>query len=270
MARPRRRRKMFWFPNLGTVGPDGNADDDDYALFLQLTIDTGQTASSTFVTDLTFDRPIEEDEGSDTLRLSSVVGGEYILRRIVGNCMVSKSVSIGAGAAESGIILVTAGFFVARAEDSSNEDITNRQPIGAETTAELRENYSPASVSTVREPWIWRKRWVLGNNPSAGTSGFVTASRPGFLASAPGTNVQYPSKHTDASIDAKTIRRVGNDNRLWFSISARMLNAGSWLGEGASPFVPAAGTANVGSNVQVILDYRLLGHLTRTRSTGTF
>lgn len=268
--RRRRRRKVFWFPNLGTVGPAGAEDDDDYGLYIQQTFDTGGVASSVFVTDLTFDRPIEEDEGSDTLRLSSVVGGEYILRRIVGNCFVGKTSGVGATAdAEKAIVMVTAGFFVARAEDSTQEDISARQPIGAETLAELRENYSPASVSTIREPWIWRKRWILGNANPAGTANFVNGTRDGFL-SAPPNNMGYPSKHTDQSIDCKTIRRVGNDNRLWFVLTSRILNAGSWLGEGASPFQPAVGTAQAGGFVHCHLDYRLLGHLTRTRSTGTF
>lgn len=266
-TRRRRRRKVFWFPNLGTVGPEGNADDDDYGLFIQLTLDTNQSASAVFITDLTFDRPIEEDEGSDTLRLSSVVGGEYILRRIVGNCFAGRVSNSGTTAAElSPAVLLTAGFFVARSEDSTNEDITNRAPIGAETLAELRENYSPGSVSTVREPWIWRKRWILGNELQS-SSQFVPGTMGSFMR-APPTNVLYPSKHTDHSIDAKTIRRVASDNRLWFVAAARFLASGTWLGEGASPFTPSINV--IGTNVQIHLDYRLLGNLTRTRSTGTF
>jgi len=265
--RRRRRRKVFWFPNLGTVGPTEDADDDDYGLWIQQDLATGQQTTSTFVTDLTFDRPIEEDTGSDTLRLSSVVGGEYILRRIVGNCFVSRTAATTSAQTANGPpVLVTAGFFVARAEDSTQEDVTGRRPIGAETTAELRENYSPASVSTLREPWIWRKRWILGNL-LPGTANFVSQTLGAFMT-APSTNVLYPSKHTDASIDARTIRRVGNDDRLWFVVSARKISTGDWIDVGTSPFNPSIEQGPVVVNTH--LDYRLLGSLVRPRGKGTF
>lgn len=268
--RRRRRRKVFWFPNLGTVGPAAEPDDDDYGLWIQLQLDSAQSTSSIFITDLTFDRPIEEDEQSAQLRLSSVVGGEYLLRRIVGNCFVSREVrTAGAEPGFSPPIVATAGFFVARSEDSSNEDIGNAAPIGAESTTERRENYSPGSVSTVREPWIWRKRWILGNY-LPGTSNFLITSDRSGLMSYPPNNALYPSSRSDQTIDAKTIRRVSNDDRLWFIIAARALNTGEWIGEGASPFAPATGTPQEIVRIKCHLDYRLLGHMTRVRGKGTF
>lgn len=270
--RRRRKRRVFWFPNAGTNGPGADVDDDDYGLFIQINLDQAQVTSSTFVTDLTFDRPLEEDADITKDRLQTVVGGEYMLRRIVGNCFVSRGQSTGnATAGERPPVLVTAGFFVARSEDSTSEAAGQAQPIGAETVAELRENYSPGSLSTIREPWIWRKRWILGNhgNAMANAGNVVHNSTILGLDEYPATSAGYPSKHTDASIDCRTIRRVSNDNRLWFVVVARPLNNIVWVGAETSPFDTSGASAGQVS-IAVHLDYRLLGHMTRTRSTGTF
>lgn len=266
----KRRRKVFWFPNPGTNGPGADVDDDDYGLFLQLALAAGQSTSSTVITDLTFDRPIEEENADPALRLQSVVGGEYVLRRIVGNVFGSARLVTDGAATSGNCIMLTCGFFVARAEDSTSEAAGASQPIGAETAAELRENYSPGSLSTVREPWIWRKRWFLGQPgsiPTNSNASLFATSVLGTIAHPP-TTTAYPSKHTDGSIDARTIRRVSNDNRLWFVASARNINDTNWLDTEAGPFVPTRQGA--GANVAVHLDYRLLGHMTRTRSSGTF
>lgn len=270
----RRRRKVFWFPNPGTNGPGADVDDDDYGIFITQNLDIGQVTSNVFITDLTFDRPLEEDADVGRDRLQSVVGGEYILRRIVGNCFVSRGVDAGGPAIinQKPPVMVTAGFFVARSEDSTSEEAGAARPIGAETAAEQRENYSPGSLSTVREPWIWRKRWILGNPGSVPQNLGNTVLNNSVLGleTYPPNNALYPSKHTDASIDARTIRRVSNDNRLWFVVACRVLNSNVWVGEGASPFDVESGASSDGVFVATHLDYRLLGHMTRTRSTGTF
>lgn len=276
MARRRRKRRGFWFPNQGTVGPEGADDDDDYGLYIQLEVSGsgGANAGRTrqFITDLTFDRPLEDDR-NETNRLNVVVGGEYILRRIVGRLFASRGMLSASNAEQRApAIQLTCGFFVARAADSgvNNADA----PIGTETENESIENYCPAGNQNIREPWIWHKRWILGStaevNNDNGAPGINTVQTdPLGLMSYPRTTMGYGSKFTDGSIDAKTIRRVSNDDRLWFVAAARFLNNAAWVGEGTSPFDPAISGQTNPTLVAIHLDYRLFGHFTSTRNRGT-
>lgn len=273
MAKRRRRAGGTWFPNLGTVGPEGDQDDDDYGRFFSLTLAGGGPGglgaqSSTVFLDLTFDNPIEDEAQSQTdtrTSLADLIGSEYILKRIVGKLFVSADSqvqSLGGGSYLAA--LITAGFFVARAEDSSDETIGDPRPIGAETLDEARENYSPAVVSTIREPWIWRRRWILGNakrRADAGTSD-TTVAQSG-LVEYPSTTAGYGDIMSGPFIDAQTIRRVSQDDRLWFSMGARLLG-----GDFANPF----GSVDTiqAMTLQVHLDYRIFGRLVKAQNRGAF
>jgi len=256
MAR-RRRNRGAWFPNVGTSGPTGQADDDDAGIWGNLT--PINNISQTFVTDLTFDQPVEDEADNELATktsLADLIGSSYILKRIVGKLFVafdgSTQVTDSQGA------LVTAGFFVARSEDSTAATVNAAAPIGAETAAELRENYSPAVPSTVREPWIWRRRWILGNV----AQGDALSVKLG-ITRFPATNVGYGSVMDGPHIDQKTIRRVSNDDRLWFAISGRQLDF-----DFTDPFNPdIAGTNRV---IRWHLDYRLFGRLTSQKHSGAF
>lgn len=265
MGRARKRRfRGVWFPNLGTAGPGADIDDDDVGLFIQFTLPTvaqGATfPSQTFVTPLTFDLIDEEQavEGADYL--SDLIGSEYVLRRIVGDCFVSRDITFNSGASAAAV-LVRAGFFVARQADSTQGE---NLPIGANTDAELRENYSPSNVATIREPWIWRKTWILGNNGRTPAGGDPVIDG---LNRHPATNTQYNGAMSNSRIDAKTLRRVGQDDRLWFAITARAVST-VWTGEGANPFTAEINTT--GTVVKALLDYRLFGSLRKAKQQGRF
>lgn len=270
MAKRRRRSGGTWFPNLGTVGPEGDQDQDDYGRFASLTIPGGVgglTEHRVFF-DLTFDNPIEDEAQSQTdtrTSLADLIGSEYILKRIVGNLFVSADsqvASLGGGSYLA--CLVTAGFFVARAEDSTDETIGDPRPIGSETDDEARENYSPAAVSTIREPWIWRRRWILGNGKrrsDAGTSDTLVAVAG--ISEYPSTTAGYGGLMNGPFIDAQTIRRVSQDDRLWFILSARLLG-----GDFGNPF----GSVDVAQSMSLAihLDYRIFGRLTKSKNRGAF
>lgn len=257
----RRRRRGTWFPNVGTSGPGENADDDDAGRWLDLPVNNDGT-SNTVIFDLTFDSPIEDEAipvGPNARSLADIIGSEYILRRIVGKCFVAQAQDPTIGSQFATV--VTAGFFVARAEDSSSEAAGNAQPIGTETALETRENYSPAAVSTVREPWIWRRRWILGNYVQAVTSG---VRREGALQFPPSNALFHAGGVMDGPhIDAHTIRRVSQDDRLWFSISARALG-----GNFSDPF--SVDITGAPLNIAVHLDYRLFGSLMKAKQKGSF
>lgn len=260
MAKRRRRRRGTWFPNLGTAGSPGDPDDDDYGRFFRIVADNNAGTSNTIILDLTFDQP-EEDEalsgGVNRSTLADIIGSEYILRRIVGNFFCASDLNNNA---ETGSFatMVTAGFFVARAEDSSTEAADISLPIGTETAVETRENYSPAQGSTIREPWIWRRRWILGNSVR-----FNGASAEGVTQFPPTNTTFQPGVMNGPFIDARTVRRVSQDDRLWFACSVRQLGP-LW----DTPFINDGVAQNV--NVNCHLDYRLFGHLTKARNRGTF
>lgn len=258
----RRRRRGTWFPNLGTAGIEGAVEDDDSGLFAELVIPVGSSQSSViFITDLTFDSPVEEEalsEGANKKTLADIIGSEYILKRIVGKIFLGLDLITQTGATHPAQgVTVTCGFCVAREQDNQL-GLANPSPIGASNTTEARQNYSPASVSTVREPWIWRRRWILGQ------AGISFGSANAFAqAQFPQTNAQYGSVMDGPHIDAKTIRRVSQDDRLWFVATARNLG-----GNFADPF--GSVDVDIDTHIKLHLDYRLFGSLVKSRNHGAF
>lgn len=257
----RRRRAGAWFPNLGTQGPEGNIDDDDAGLWgLFVLGDPG--VSQTFLASLTFDAPIDDEAdelGTDRSHLADFIGQDYILKRIVGKffAALDQSPLNNEGAISSPAALLTAGFFVARAEDSTTESAAASLPIGTETAAEQRENYSPAVPSTIREPWIWRRQWILGNR-------FHLNQTVGFgAASFPFTTAEYHDVMDGPHIDARSKRRVSSDERLWFAASARGLGP-AW----DDPFDEA--NRNFPPVISFHLDYRIFGTLIKASGKSAF
>jgi len=266
MAR-RRRSRGVWFPNLGTSSGDPeNVDDDDQGVFFQFIMPSvpngGAFATQQIILPLTFDS-IQEDEADEiNTSLSDLVGSEYVLRRIVGDVFLARDTSFNQGATYAAI-RVGCGFFVARQADVGQ---SRDRPIGAETAAESRENYSVLGTSTVREPWIWRKTWILGN------AGRVSASADPIIAAVnnfPPNNTLYNGAMSNSRIDAKTIRRVGQDDRLFFVATARGLNP-QFAGEGVHPFINDQGITVTATGIEGVLDYRLFGSLRRARQVGRF
>lgn len=259
----RRRRRGTWFPNLGTAGIEGNVRDDDSGLFAELVITPGNSQQSTiFITDLTFDSPVEEEaistsDSPNKKTLADIIGSEYILRRIVGKVFVGLDLITQGATLPTQAVLVTCGFFVAREADNQL-GAAFAQPVGAASADEALQNYSPSSVSTVREPWIWRRRWILGQ---AGISFGSPVASAGAMF--PQTNAQYGSVMDGPHIDAKTIRRVSQDDRLWFVTAIRNLGPNF-----ADPF--GSVDLNIDTHVKLHLDYRLFGNLMKAKNHGAF
>lgn len=261
MAR-RRRSRGTWFPNIGSQ--IGALTEN----FMGRSFSIGAATNGSITTGilpLTFDTPFEGDRVSTGVdSLADIIGSEYVLMRIVGKLFASYSNPQldGVGAPGGSPIYFTAGFFVARPNDEAvggGEDT----PIGSATEAERRDNYSPLEVDTVREPWIWRRSWILGvaggrTSVSSAVSPQAAFSNPN-LAAYPQSTALYGSVHDGPHFDSKVKRRVGQDDRLWFAVSTANF--------------PFGATTVVGTTQGIItgaLDYRIFGSLRKARNSSAF
>lgn len=204
--RTRRRRKYTWFPQLGFQG--AQPENDTTVLPITPAVVPGSGALSDVVI-----FPIVPDTPKDTPtagteNLDDFIGNEYLLKRIVGRVWFAAGFNDSTAPNVILDIAVGIGFFVARADRTA---AAGASPIGTATAVERKENYGPLTLQNTREPWIWRRVWLVSN------STIVAATN----AIVPGN---YPRNNLDGSvaegshIDAKTARRVGDDDRLFCAI----------------------------------------------------
>jgi len=253
--RRRRRFKGTWLPNLGSIDND-TAESAGRILGLTVPAGGGPVAG---IVPLLFDSPTEPALFPNDTNLGDFVGNEYVIRRIVGKCFVEFFDAYIGGEPEgfTTAVEVTAGLFVARAgddNDGSGQDL----PIGG--LASIIGNYRPDGLNTIREPWIWRRQWILGN-PGLQLHGIHTADSvtPETVSAWqwPSSNVKYGSVLDGPHVDAKTRRRIGNDERLWWVVEARNYPFGRVTTDSAAV-------------VRAKLDYRVFGALRRARNSGNF
>jgi len=243
MAR-RRKTKYQWLFNTGTIGPAANIEDTHSGRELTVSAPANGT-SAISVADLLLDTP--SDEAPVNLPMGVFQNNEYVIKRIVGKCFgaIDQSAAITGGPRR---VILTCGIFVARAGDADDGAGAENVPIGFLVGNQAVDNYSPNRAETIREPWVWRRQWILENQ-------VVAAGNPG-TASFPTTTAGYGSVADGPHIDAKTGRRVGSDERLFFAASARNF--------------PPNATADDPTIVRVWIDYRVLGAMRRTRGKSAF
>lgn len=264
----RRRTRGTWFPSLGTASGDVEGFNISGRRFgFDLANDGGCTV---VISPVTFDQPVEGELGTDA-HISDILGQEYVLQRIVGKFFINRlqafKEDIGGLQADSGIaVLAGAGFFVARAQDIDTGDA--EQPIGSNTPAERNDNYNPLDVDCIREPWIWRRTWILGSALQADS---FAAGQPGapFASSTqmsgtrigaffPASSALYQSVADGPHIDSKVKRRVRQDERLFFVVAAALY--------------PPADRAleNTTTSITAYLDYRMFGSLRKAQNKSSF
>lgn len=254
--RKRRRTRGTWFPNIGTANDD---EDNLQGRFFQINF-PGGSGQEIALTPLTFDEPKTDDTlGASDVSLADVIGSEYVLQRIVGKLFIARhaadTVVDGAFTDAQPAVLVSAGFFVARANDSSSGGGVDT-PIGSASAAEIRDNYSPLEIDTVREPWIWRRTWILGSQVSSGR----LTNEPLNSQSArryPMSTALYGSVADGPHIDSKVKRRVRQDQRLWFSVAA-------------CTYPPQTAVDTGQLAILGYLDYRLFGSLRKAQNSSAF
>lgn len=263
--RRRRRNRGTWFPNLGT----GVLDQRNYSGREFVGVCPADGTFQTTVSPLTLDKPTDLDFVSADERLASIIGSDYVLQRLVGTVFVSRQGIQQEEQAQTldvaPAVQVYCGFFVARANDASSGGGPDT-PIGSATPDEINDNYSPMELDTVREPWIWRRSWILGSVFANGTintqkpfAGSLVGQppTPQLVGTYPCSNVFYGSVADGPKLDSKVKRRVRQDDRLWFVVSIR--NAFGLVGvEGFE------------ASVFVDLDYRIFGSLRKASQTSAF
>jgi len=266
-VRRKTRRKFSWFPTIGTaVGPQDSDNLSGRAFGVTV---PANGSTDVIIAPVIPDVPMEGDDIDVTLpgQLVQAVGQEYLLERIVGKAFCALRARRNAGNDPStwAGALLGIGFFVARANDADAGGGADT-PIGSASPAERQENYSPLSEDAIREPWIWRRVWALGNRAFADVAAasqivnFNTVNDTVPEALYPYSTAGYGSMSDGPHIDAKSVRRIGNDERLWFAVAA----AG----------MPSVGgqteTVNSQGLITGYLDLRVLGRLTRARGKSAF
>lgn len=228
--RRKRRKRGTWFPVLGT-----ELGDNDTTTLAYVTMVVPEDGTQTVVVaPITFDDPQDTNEMSVEDPLVLMMGNEYILNSIVGKIFASPRTpgSLNATQLYDAItvpIVVKSGLFVARAEDDAVNSSGDALPIGAKTLDATISNYSPLSINTVREPWIWQRTWILNCTEEvvrgAGAVGPTTSEIQGYTAFAekrawgrfPPTTAAYHSLNEGGHIHTKTKRRIRQDERLWWA-----------------------------------------------------
>lgn len=266
--RRRRGSRGTWLPNIGIVRAE--ADNVGITAGAEMVLAINDTDNEPVVgcEPLLFDAPQEQTTWVESVTpLQYITGNEYFLRRVVGKMLVYviappawTDTNTELNKQRAGV-LVTAALFVARAGDQQTPDGVDI-PIGG--GAALQGDYNPDHPNCIREPWLWRRQWILGNPwvarkfldsiPNNTIEETVGAVAVGF----PPSNVGYGSVLDGPHVDAKTKRRVGNDDRLWWAVSAQGFPR------------KLTETATAGIQVKAHFDYRCFGSLRKARNRGTF
>jgi len=266
-VRRRRRSGGTWFPTIGAAG-EGEAGDNFAGRQFNFTFATASAASITAIAALTIDQPLEGDE-IDTLEggaLAKIIGSEYVLKRVVGKMLVERtSVQDANGNDPNPAVLFGAGLFVARADDTQ-DGATPDRPVGSAGASERRDNYGVLETDTIREPWIWRRLWILGTaGANRGVGGVANSSSRGVgagLASSaaqfPASTALYGSVADGPHVDSRVKRRVSGDNRLWLSLSVVPWPLGAETNSVAALFING------------YFDYRIFGSLRKARASSAF
>lgn len=236
--RTRRRRRLVWFP----TRYDDDNDPDKLCTIRRSTIGVGVAQRDAFLNihSIIQDNPVEAESFlDDAIGALPVIlmANEYFIRRIVGKffcSIVSKNTTAAS-------CVVTMGLFIARQD--SGEAPALDLPVGALTQA--IQLYDPANPNTTREPWIWRRQWQLSNalHPSDFGDG-----------NGPATNRTCGSVLDGPHVDAKTMRKVSQGDRLWMAVSTR----------------PFGGIGTAEGEVAYEWDFRVLGNLRQQRPSGKF
>lgn len=244
----RRRRKFTWLPTIGTALPGEGVNASTVQVF-EIGVPPVPNGfflgtSNNIIFPIVQDTPQEGQnvDGTTDEGIGEIIGNEYVVERIVGKVFLGYVAPTSDSGNRS--IIVKAGIFVARADDSNPS-----LPVGV-----TAGNYGPLDLGTVREPWMWQRTWLLASSFDA-ENGFTQGNEQNhtnFAGEAGASSYEGPH------IDVKSVRRIRQDERLWFTCGA----------EGVNPRADATGI-NQGT-LDGVLDIRVLGALRRPRNRSSF
>lgn len=240
-----RKRRGLWLPTLGQSWSNGEQTHWD-AAFTWDTLsvpDQRGLGPSQIVIPLVPDFTLTQNQAAGEIGASlhdRVQGNEWRLDRIVGSCHAQCKEVDDTAEGQWPYIQVTAGIFVARAEEGS--------PGNADVDL-FSDEYDPQNASNIQNPWVWRKTWMLANPVG------IAVLRDDF----PISNSAYGSQWMDASVDVKAKRRIRREHRLWFTVSAI-----GWDGTNQS-----VTTLQTNPSARGLLDIRLFGGMIQNPRPGS-
>jgi len=247
----RKRQKYTWMPTLGGVSDNGGETPYFTSFFGDKVVANVayQGPTDLYVTPVVPDYTLFPTNAaaaatSDTTLADFTQGQDWLLKRIVGRLNIGVTLfDVDPASSTPSFVMVGAGFFVSRADDVS-QDV----PDGS--------NYEidPLASNNIRQPWIWRRTWLLRNG----------LANPGNdIPTAPVDNGEMPGA-LGPIIDSKIARRIRREERLWFVINAY---GGDTY---AVSHKNGGGTYANPAEVQFNLDYRILGQTRRSTNKSTF
>lgn len=243
----RRKQRNVWFPVLGARWVNGQDTYPSSNFYLrtdpvQTVLAFGADIQVTAITkDFTQEPSSAVSIAGDASLRDVVEGQSWMLTRLVGKLHLTCRSDAGDPldpAVAWGQVLVTAGFFVAPADDTDQNF-----PAASALT------YDPANVDNIQNPWIWRQSWILGS-PLTTQIG---------LDNFPMTNES--TQPSGPFFDSKVKRRIQREHRLWFVLSTI-----GWDGLRSD----VSGSTENQPYIDALLDVRVLGHMVRARNTSSF
>lgn len=249
--RKKRRSRYQWFPVNGrTDTPDtGGAYFGSAQRIAVGPIANNISTTPTMLAPVSVvpDFTSETGTGAVTInpQLADIVNGQaWLLKRLVGKIHLTCQGNNAASSAVSwNSVLVSAGFFVARAQDQ------------APAFCELSNfEADPQNRDNSMNPWIWRRTWLL-RNP---TTTQATALQD---TSSPVSTMGYSGILDGGHIDSKVARRINREHRLWFTMNVQ---------GGDATRIQVTGAQSTQPQVVGWLDLRVLGAMRRTRNVSSF
>lgn len=170
-------------------------------------------------------------------------GQDWLCKRIVGKAhlfMQGNTTWSAGGTWSRG--LITMGIFVARAEDDApaNPDLDD-------------DEMDPGNLQNIRNPWMFRRTWVLDNPEANGTA-------PLQFGPAQNNNASWVGE-AGPHIDVRVARRIRREERLWYSISY----VGGDLG-----LTSVSQAIGLQPTLEGHIDLRFLGAMRRSNNRSTF
>lgn len=212
----RRKPRVLWLPNPGTTttlsaGTDVTINNSGAEFDFRTQLD----APTTVEVPMVVDNPAEETEvganlaAYQKLDLNFTTQWGYRLRRIVGKLFVSAAFDASGQDVDPPAVLINAGIIVRRVDDDTGQAL---QTGAGQDVATLRNN---------RDPWIWRRDWILGQ--TNGSNDTASVKDHGGLSTYAENNALAASVRDGPHIDQKTARVIGPEERLFMNLTASCL-----------------------------------------------
>lgn len=215
MARGRKRPRVVWLPadrlNRLGIAPAAVGTSTQQSVGIISTVVTspaGQT--TTEVVPLVLDKVPELALTTGTQSLADVTQSGYRLRRVVGKIWgsIRQDPTNGPDAIVPKSCILTVGLIVLRINEEDSQPLQNAA------------QYDAVAYGNLSDPWIWRRSWLLINQPAIDNSpaGAPVRNFDGLTSTSKGGSA-LDGPH----IDAKTARVIGPEERLFMVVTTSAL-----------------------------------------------